>query len=184
MQPNLIAEERFWQNVDKDGPTPPHRPELGPCWLWTGSRLPKGYGLFSVGSQRLYAHRFSFELHQQSSAAGLCVCHHCDNPQCVNPSHLFLGTQKDNTVDCARKGRTGYSGGMPRRINPATRLASPHAKTPGEKNVFCKLTADSVRIIRTEFANGVRQPILAKRFGVTANAISMICTRTTWKHIP
>lgn len=95
---------RFWAKVNKT-PT---------CWLWTANRLPKGYGVINVGgragSQQL-AHRVSWELHFGPIPDGLWVLHRCDNPPCVRPDHLFLGTVQDNVDDMVTKGRANFRGG-------------------------------------------------------------------------
>lgn len=101
-------EERFWAKVDKEhGRKMPHMDT--PCWEWTGSSHCKGYGQFRNGKM-VKAHVFSYELHHgpiplNSNKRGLYVLHHCDNPRCVRPDHLFLGTAYDNLLDAAQKGR-------------------------------------------------------------------------------
>jgi HNH endonuclease len=94
----LTREERFWKKVDKRTKTE--------CWLWLAA-LNYGYGFFSPKTGRtVYAHRFVWELVNGPIPHGLCVLHKCDVRSCVNPNHLFLGTNQDNTTDAKRKGRT------------------------------------------------------------------------------
>ena len=94
-------ESRFWSHVEK-GPS---------CWEWQGGLYGGGYGLFSVGPKKarktIPAHRFSYTLVHGAIDTGLFVCHTCDNKKCVNPKHLFVGTQRDNMGDCSRKNRAG-----------------------------------------------------------------------------
>jgi len=144
---------RFWGKVDKHGPVPIARPDLGSCWLWTGSRRAgRGechYGQFILprwnGKQRnVYAHRLAYELTFGPLPAGTpCVCHRCDRPNCVNPAHLFLGTQLDNLTDARRKGRL---------------IDGLHVR---------KISDEAVADIRANYRRRVNGKQLAARHGIT-----------------
>ena len=141
----------FWKKVDVKGPAE--------CWLWTASKA-RGYGQFCVNGRMEGAHRISASL-AGLDIEGLCVCHHCDNPTCVNPAHLFTGTPADNNRDRDSKGR----------------------QTKGEAHGPHKLTAAEVLEIRALNASGVSGAELARQFGVAKETIYDIINRVTWKHI-
>ena len=140
-------EDRFWAKVKK----------TNSCWLWMGGRDIEGYGRFSHGQ----AHRVAWELSRGPISTGLVVCHHCDTPACVNPDHLFVGTQRDNRLDCVRKGRQGKGPAFAR----------------GENNIFAKLSDDHVRAIRLLRSCGWKVSRLSKMFNVSGNHVFNICSR-------
>ena len=96
-------EERFWKYTRK----------TKTCWIWTAATL-RGYGMFGRqcgGKKETFsAHRFSYELHKVKIPKGMLVCHSCDNPSCVNPDHLWIGTPRDNQLDMVKKGRSKFCG--------------------------------------------------------------------------
>ena len=147
-------EERFWEKVDIKGPED--------CWEWTSSKDKDGYGDFRNNRKERKVHRFSWFLHYGEIPEGLLVCHHCDNPSCVNPTHLFMGTQKDNIQDALAKGR----------------LKSPGLK--GEAHGRAKLTEEQVLSIRT---SGRSEADLARKYNVDRKAIWNIKNHITWTHI-
>ena len=94
------SEERFWAKVNKT--------ETNECWEWTGARNSKGYGSFQINNVNWMPHRYSYTITKGQIPDGLVIMHSCDNSRCVNPEHLFSGTQSDNMLDCAKKGRHHY----------------------------------------------------------------------------
>jgi hypothetical protein len=98
--------ERFFANVNVDGPVPAHVPEIGPCHVWTGRTNEFGYGKFSMRGAEHRAHRVAFFL-AESRWPDPCALHRCDNPACVRRDHLFEGTKKDNSADMVAKKRSG-----------------------------------------------------------------------------
>lgn len=153
------VERRFWPKVLK-----PQDPS--DCWVWTGAKRsnPKEpYGVFKIrGHQRVKSHRLSFALQNGVSPGDLFVCHHCDNPQCVNPDHLFLGTAKDNNADMISKGR---------------RATGDHG---GEQNPAAKLSASQVEEIKRCIMQFESNKSLAQRFGVSAGMIGHIRRGRAW----
>ena len=163
---------RFWSKVSKDGPVPLHRPELGPCWLWVARCLPSGYGSFWVGTAtgKTTAQRFSYEFSYGTNPGNLDVCHHCDNPSCVRPDHLFLGTASENALDMVAKGRHSAA-------------VHPESIPRGERTRHARLTAIQVLEIRSRHAAGESVKQIATDYPVKDAAISHIVTRRNWRHI-
>lgn len=184
--PHII--DRFWSKVDKHGPIPEHRPELGPCWIYTKGKYGTGYGKFCKGQgQETGAHQFAWEIENGPSPSGECVLHKCDVRTCVRNdgenSHLFSGTKKRNSEDMVAKRRHG-SITRPDRVPHGARNAS--ALYPGlrrgEKNGRAKLTWALVQAIRLKRANcGTTYEKLALEFGVSVSLIGQIVKHQIWK---
>ena len=137
------------------------------CWEWTGCKDRCGYGQIKIAGRMHSAHRTAYQLYVGIIPDGLCVCHQCDNPSCVRPDHLFLGTNADNMQDCITKGRFKY-------------LVRNQA---GESNKSAKLTIAQVQTIRAMYKQGVSQRKLAREFGVAQSNISMIVCYQTWREL-
>lgn len=152
---HLTLEERFWEKVGA-------KTSSG-CILWTGKINKQGYGrLYLSPRKETMAHRFSFELFCGHIPDGLFVLHRCDNPPCINPNHLFLGTHQDNDLDRCRKGRTAKGPQLP----------------------HTKLTASQVSEIRRLYQRGrLTHKQLGKRFKVTACNILAVVRGKSWKHV-
>ena len=167
--------ERFWSYVDQRGPDE--------CWLWKGVIHPKGYGRLSIrldkGQRIVQAHRVAYFLGHGVDPGTLCCCHRCDVRNCVNPSHIFLGTYADNIKDAVSKGRMHG----PIGDNHAWKR-NPEAVLRGERNGHAKLTETEVIEIRTLYASGAwLQRDLATKFGLRLNAINRIICRKRWAHV-
>lgn len=169
---------RFWQKVRKT-PT---------CWIWTGAilRARGGYGAFDIrGNGENKAHRASWVIAFGPIPNGLFVLHRCDTPSCVNPAHLFLGTNADNMRDMAQKGRH-FSKTKPHRLARGDRngaRARPERLARGERAGAAKLSADDVMAIRGRHAAGETLASLGRGYGVSYQNIGDIVNRQTWKHI-
>ena len=146
--------DRFWPKVSKD-----HHPRG--CWEWLGAVSKNGRGAIHWRGQMWIAYRVSYVLTHGEIPSGLLVCHSCDNPACVNPAHLWLGTNSDNLRDMREKGRSGT----------------------GEENTQAKLKADQVLDIRKMRTLGNSAASIARKYGVSRSTVAAICAGQRWKHI-
>lgn len=131
--------------------------ETHTCWIWCGTRLKDGYGQVCLGRERYQAHRLAYYIHYGIDPGQLMVCHHCDNPPCCRPDHLFLGTGKDNQRDCSMKHRRS-----------------------GVKHGNSKLIDADVLFIR---GSSLSHSELAERFGVTPELIGQVRRGIAWTHV-
>jgi hypothetical protein len=148
--------ERFFKFVE---------PELNTgCWLWSGSRSGlEGYGSIRIDGANVRAHRASWRIHNGPVPDGMCVCHRCDTPSCINPAHLFLGTNADNNWDKSRKGRC------------------PDRK--GTNNGRAKLNENDVGRIFSLRRMGKTQSEIAAAFNCHQGTVSDVLTGRRWRHI-
>ena len=142
---------KFWSKVKK----------TGGCWNWTGGKFSEGYGAIWIQGKQKRAHRISWEIHNGKIPKGLLICHSCDNPACVRPIHLFLGTNKDNMQDKAKKGRNVDQWGV--------------------KNHAHKLTENQVRTIRELGKTGnLLHRKIGELFNISQPTVTMIINRQRW----
>ncbi len=152
----LTPEQRFWLKVDRRGDDE--------CWLWTGSVDSFGHGSFFVSParDRVPAHSYALELATgEQCPDGKECCHHCDNPPCCNPGHLYFGTRLQNVHDAIDRDRFSR----------------------GERHICAVLTEDDVVAMRIRFAAGETQPVLASVYGVSESHVSQIVNGLAWKHV-
>jgi len=156
-RPSMPVEERFHDKYHKD--------KSNGCWIWDKALDRQGYGTISIGilsngtKRKVKAPRIMWELYHGENPGDMFVCHHCDNPSCVNPKHLFLGTHKDNQSDSVNKGRHRSIGG---------------------KNPKAKLKDSDIRVIRS---SPLKYKFLAEIFGVSISTIARIRTNKLWRHV-
>lgn len=148
---------RFWAKVHKRGPDD--------CWEWIAGQNAMGYGFLAhrVKGLSTLAHRVSYHIHHGEIPDGLCVLHRCDNPPCVNPAHLWLGTRAENMADKMSKGR----------------------QPVGSRHWYSKLTEAKVLEARLLYAGGtVSQRAVAEMLGVDGATTAVMLSGKTWKHVP
>jgi HNH endonuclease len=156
---HATTRQRFWLKVDTSG-------GIAACWPWLGARSPLGYGRLTVRGRVEFAHRVAWRLFRSVIPEGMHACHSCDNPPCVNPTHLFLATHAENMADKAVKKR------------------APGASQPGEQNPLAKLTNVAIVSIRRRYATGEwTQAQLGAEYGVEQTTIGQIVRGRRWTHV-
>lgn len=157
---------RFWKHVAKEHPDK--------CWIWKLKTNRKGYGKLNINHENFLAHRISWVITNGPIPSDICVLHHCDNPSCVNPHHLFLGTRSENNADSHSKRRGVWQKGEKKR---------PELILRGTQHANSVFTEEDVREIRTRLSTGEQKSKIASDFGVSIFAIYAISKRLTWAHL-
>jgi hypothetical protein len=162
---SIPVETRLWAKVDKSG---------GPdsCWAWTGSAT-KGYGRITIKKKSVIVTRWVYERDRGKIPPGMCVCHSCDNPACVNPAHLYAGTTQQNSRDMVLRGRA-RSGAV----------VCPETMSRGEDHWKAKMTVAKVIALRAEAAAGDSYSTLAARYGIGTANVGQVVRRENWRHVP
>ena len=137
------------------------------CWNWQGTVNLQGYATMGINRKTRLVHRVLYQLLGNTIPSKMLLCHHCDNPKCVNPNHLFVGTQSDNMKDSFNKGR----------IKP------PIISLYGEKNGMCKLTQDQVLEIRSLSSRGLSYSVIASKFHISPSHAGHIITGSRWQYL-
>ncbi len=167
---------RFWSKVRISGQQE--------CWEWQGGIGHNGYGLCRINGRTIRVHRFAYTVTYGPIPDGMNVCHACDNRKCVNPAHLWLGTQAENIKDCIQKGRQPHPKGIgnPRLVSPGVGFGSGVGFGTGPDNANNVLSAEQVAEIRSRYASGgVSHEDLAQQYGVARTHIGRIVRRQVWK---
>lgn len=151
---------RILNSIDKDYSTG--------CWVWARTLNNKGYGTMTINHKTVLVHRVSFGLFNRKLIGKEHVLHHCDNPKCCNPKHLFAGTHRENMIDAINKGRL---------------FKLPPAHFVGSLNPMSKLNEQDILDIRKRLANGEFQKKVAVDYGVSQSLISLISMGKLWGHL-
>lgn len=158
----MTAEERFWSKVQR----------TEHCWFWQAGKFSDGYGAFGFERKLWKAHRWSYTQYVGLIPAGMVVMHSCDEPACVRPEHLSLGTPQENHRDSMRKGRTAWQ---------RYAIKPPRRDQRGALNAMAKLSAKDIEQIQNRYCHGEKQQKIADDYGVKQSCISKIVNRKRWE---
>jgi hypothetical protein len=180
-QPNRV--EAFWSRVEIPG-------DGSGCWNWRGGVFSSGYGAFKCEGRQWRAHRLAWTLTHGQIPDGACVCHRCDNPRCVNPSHLWLGSNAENTADRVGKGRSAYGPRNGARTRPDRILrgaswadAHPSDLYRGPRNGRAILSDEVVAKIRRMRGEQLSQSAIARTLGLSRSTVRDVLIGRTWGYL-